>query len=99
MKVITEISDQRAQKIKKKREEKWCPLTFEDLKLMFDTPNNMWDLLIQAEKDYIAEKEKESMSSEHERVKKLERYGAELRAEFGILQKQNALMQSEFEQN
>ena len=66
----------------------------------------MWDFLIkfreitleQAEKEYIAEKEKESMSSEHERVSKLERYDAELKADFGRLQKQNALMQSEFEQ-
>jgi hypothetical protein len=38
------------------------------------------------------------MSSEHERVNKLERYDAELKADFGRLQKQNALMQSEFEQ-
>ena len=73
---------------------------------MSDTPNTIWDLLIkfreitleQAEKEYIAEIEKESMSSEHERVKKLERYDAELKADFGRLQKQNALMQSEFEQ-
>ena len=38
------------------------------------------------------------MSSEHERVQKLERYNAELKADFDRLQKQNALMQSEFEQ-
>ena len=38
------------------------------------------------------------MSSEHERVQKLERYNAELKAEFCILQKQNTLMQAEFEQ-
>jgi predicted RNase H-like nuclease (RuvC/YqgF family) len=74
---------------------------------MSDTLNTIWNLLIQyreiileqAEKEYIAEKEKESMSSEHERVKKLERYDTELKADFGRLQKQNALMQSEFEQN
>jgi flagellar hook-basal body complex protein FliE len=33
-----------------------------------------------------------------ERIKKLERYNAELKAEFCILQKQNNLMQAEFEQ-
>jgi hypothetical protein len=38
------------------------------------------------------------MSSEHERVQKLDRYNAELKADFGRLQKQNALMQSKFEQ-
>ena len=40
----------------------------------------------------------ESMLSEQERIKKLYRYNAELKAEFGILQKQNVLMQAEFEQ-
>ena len=38
------------------------------------------------------------MSSEHERVQKLERYNAELKADFGRLHKQNALRQSESEQ-
>jgi hypothetical protein len=38
------------------------------------------------------------MSSEHERVQKFDRYNAELKADFGRLQTQNALMQSEFVQ-
>ena len=38
------------------------------------------------------------MSNEHERVQKLDRYNAEIKADFGRLQKKNALMQSEFEQ-
>jgi hypothetical protein len=67
LKVITGISDRRAQKINKKMEEKGCPLTFEDLKLMSDTLNTIWNLLIQyreiileqAEKEYREEKEKE----------------------------------------
>jgi competence ComEA-like helix-hairpin-helix protein len=41
LKGITGISDKRAQKIIKKREEKGSPLTFEDLKLMPDIPNTM----------------------------------------------------------
>jgi len=74
---------------------------------MSDIPNTMCDPLIQngeitleqEEKEYIDEKgkERESMSSEQERIKKLERYNAELKADFGRLQKQNVLMQSEFE--
>jgi competence ComEA-like helix-hairpin-helix protein len=64
LKGITGISDRRAQKIIQKREEKGSPLTFEDLKLMSDIPNTMWDPPIQSggitleqeEKDYIAEK-------------------------------------------
>ena len=65
----------------------------------------MWDpltqngevILEQEEQDYRAEKGKviESMSNGQERIKKLERYNAE----FGILQKQNVLMQTEFEKN
>ena len=39
------------------------------------------------------------MSSEHERVKKIERYRAELKADFGRIKKQNAVMQSKFEEN
>jgi hypothetical protein len=39
------------------------------------------------------------MSSEHERVIKIERYRAELKADFGRIKKQNAVMQSEFEEN
>lgn len=68
----------------------------------------MWDPLIQngevtleqEGQDYRAEKGEvtESMLSEQERIKKLYRYNAELKAEFGILQKQNVLMQAEFEQ-
>ena len=64
LKGITGIMDRRAQKIIQKREEKGSPLTFEDLKLMSDIPNTMWDppiqsggiTLEQVEKDYIAEK-------------------------------------------
>ena len=47
LKGITGISDRRAQKIIKIRDEKWSPLTLEDLKLMPDIPNTMWDPLIQ----------------------------------------------------
>jgi len=43
---ITGISDRRAQKIIKIREEKGSPLTPEELKLMSDMPNTMWDPLI-----------------------------------------------------
>jgi hypothetical protein len=120
MKGITGISDRRAQKIIKIREE--SPLTLADLKMMSDIPNITWDPLIQMmsdipnitwdpliqngevtleqEEDYRAEKGKviELMSSGQERIKTLERYNAELKAEFCILQKQNTLMQAEFEQ-
>jgi hypothetical protein len=105
MKGITGISDRRAQKIIKIREE--SPLTLADLKMMSDIPNITWDPLIQngevtleQEEDYRAEKGKviELMSSGQERIKTLERYNAELKAEFCILQKQNTLMQAEFEQ-
>ena len=54
--------------------------------------------LLQEEQKYRAEKVIESMSSEQERIKNLERYNAELKAEFCILQKQNTLMKAEFEQ-
>jgi hypothetical protein len=37
--------------------------------------------------EYIAEKDTESMSNEHERVQKLDRYNAEIKADFGRLQK------------
>ena len=93
LKGITGISDKRAQKIIKKREEKGSPLTFEDLKLMPDIPNTMQDPLIQSgeitleqeKKEYIAEKgkETESKSSEQERIQNLERYNAELKTDFG----------------
>ena len=64
---------------------------------MWDPLNQSGEIpLEQEEKEYIAEKEIDSMSSEHERVKKLERYNAELKADFGRIQKQNALLQSEF---
>ena len=61
LKGITGISDRRAQKIIKLREEKGFPLKREDLKLMSDISNTMWDPLIQSgeitleqeEKDYI----------------------------------------------
>jgi competence ComEA-like helix-hairpin-helix protein len=107
LKGITGISDRRAQKIIKLREEKGFPLKREDLKLMSDISNTMLDSLIQngevtleQEEDYRAEKGKviELMSSGQERIKTLERYNAELKAEFCILQKQNTLMQAEFEQ-
>jgi hypothetical protein len=102
------ISDRRAQKIIMIREEKGSPLTLEDLKLMSEIPNTMWDPLIQKGEvtieqegyEYGAEEGKviESMSIGQERIKKLERYNAELKAEFCILQKQNNLMQAELEQ-
>ena len=47
LKGITGISDRTTQKIIKIREEKGSPLTLEDLKLMSDIPNTMWDPLIQ----------------------------------------------------
>jgi competence ComEA-like helix-hairpin-helix protein len=47
LKGITGISDRRAQKIIKIREEKGSPLTLEYLKLMSEIPNTMWDPLIQ----------------------------------------------------
>ena len=75
---------------------------------MPDIPNTMWDPLIQSgeitleqeKKEYIAEKgkETESKSNEQERISKVDRYNAKLNSDFGRLQKQNALMQSEFEQ-
>lgn len=48
LKQISGISDKRANKIIKRRQEKGSPLTLEDLKLMSDIPNTMWDPLIQA---------------------------------------------------
>jgi hypothetical protein len=42
LKRITGISYLIAQKMTKKREEKWFPLTFEDLQLMSDIPNILW---------------------------------------------------------
>ena len=89
LKGITGISDRRPHNIIKKKEEKGSPLTLEDLKLMSDIPNTMWDPLIQngevtleqEEKEYrVAKgKETESMSSEQERIKTLERYNVELK--------------------
>ena len=49
MKGITGISDRRAQKIIKIREE--SPLTLADLKMMSDIPNITWDPLIQMVSD------------------------------------------------
>ena len=47
LKTISGISDKRAQKIIQRREEKGF-LTTEDLKLMTDIPNTIWDPLIKA---------------------------------------------------
>ena len=82
MKGITGNSVRRAHDIPKKREDKGSPFTFEEI--------NVWNTkdlggpliqsgeitLEQEENEYIAEKETESMSSENERVQKLERYNA-----------------------
>ena len=75
---------------------------------MSDIPNTMWNPLTQNEeitlkqegKEYITVKGKERERINGKRTrkeKKIERYNTELKADFGILQKQNVLMQSEFE--
>jgi hypothetical protein len=47
LKPIAGISDRRAQKIIKKREEKGSPFTLEDLKLMYDIHIILWDPLME----------------------------------------------------
>jgi DNA uptake protein ComE-like DNA-binding protein len=60
------ISDRRAQKIIMIREEKGSPLTLEDLKLMSEIPNTMWDPLIQKGEVTI---EQEGMNMELRKAK------------------------------
>ena len=59
LKGITGISDRRAEKIIKIREEKGSPLTLEDLKLMSDIPHTLWDPLIQKGEVTIEQEEQE----------------------------------------
>jgi hypothetical protein len=47
LKLIAGISDRRAHKIIKKREEKGSPFTLEDLKLMYDIHIILWDPLME----------------------------------------------------
>ena len=103
LKRITGIRHRRPQKIIKKKEEKGFPLTLGDLKFMSDIQNTIRYPLIQTgevtleqeEQEYRAEKgnETESMSREHEIIKRLDRYNAD----FDRLQNQNVLMQAGFD--
>ena len=105
LKLITGISDKRAQKIIKKRQEKGSALTLEDLKLMSDVPNTMWDPLIEAgtitleqPEDTQGTEATKGDSPEKEQIKKMAEVIDTLQKDFLLLKKEKTMMQAEFEQ-
>lgn len=100
---ISGIGAKRAQKLINKREEKGKPLTIEDVKLMSDIPNTMWDPLIESglitfEAKNVEDQAEGGTLSEGEKVKKLEKIIESLQKDFEELKQGKNLMESDYQQ-
>ncbi|VDI47032.1 Hypothetical predicted protein [Mytilus galloprovincialis] len=99
LKQISGISDRRAQKIINKREEKGSPLILEDLKLMTDIPNTMWDPLMKTGKSKKGSK-KDITGKAEENAKEIKKMAAmieKLKTSFSNAEKDKALMKADYE--
>ncbi|CAG2207159.1 unnamed protein product [Mytilus edulis] len=107
LKQISGISDRRAQKIINKREEKGSPLILEDLKLMTDIPNTMWDplmktgVIILEPSEEIQEGIQEDITGKAEEnakeIKKMAAMIEKLKTSFSNAEKDKALMKADYE--
>lgn len=101
LKTITGISDKRANKIIKRRQDKGSPLTLEDLKLMTDIPSTIWDPLIEAGTITLEPPEisqpTEANPMEQGQTQKLSKLIETLQKDVKDLKTEKAEMQSDFD--